>query len=132
MSIAHLISGFNRRRKWQRFLETMNVSPSALVLDAGFSDTEYSPNDNFLEKHYPYPERITALGIEEPVQFRRRYPKVTAVRYDGGRFPFADDAFDIGWSNAVIEHVGDRDAQLLFLSEIVRVSKRAFITTPNR
>jgi len=32
----------------------------------------------------------------------------------------------------VIEHVGDEDAQLLFLNEMMRVAKNVFFTTPNK
>jgi SAM-dependent methyltransferase len=132
VSIAYRVSAFNRHRKWRQFASAVQFTPALRVLDVGFSDKEFSGTDNYLEKHYPYPERITALGIEEPVNFAARYPKVRVVRYDGQRFPFADDAFDVAWSNAVIEHVGDREKQLSFLKEIVRVSRKAFITTPNR
>ena len=131
-SIADRVSAFNRARKWRYFSRVVPITSALSVLDVGFSDKEFSGGANYLEKHYPYPERITALGIEEPVEFRVRYPKVKVVRYDGGRFPFADDAFDIAWSNAVIEHVGRRDRQLFFLQEMVRVSRMAFLTTPNR
>lgn len=102
------------------------------VLDVGFSEEEYNNLDNFIEKHYPYPEMLTALGINVPMKFKKRYPAVTAVHYDGQTFPFEDKTFDVLWSNAVIEHVGDRNSQILFLQEITRVSKKAFISTPNR
>ena len=106
------------------------------VLDVGFNETEYSGTDNYLEKHYPFRAQITALGMEEPVQFAQRYPEISAVRYDGTTFPFDDGAFDVCWSNAVIEHVGRhdgrREAQVFFLKEIKRVAKRGFVTTPNR
>ena len=37
---------------------------------------------------------------------------MTAVRADGRELPFADGEFDLGFSNAVIEHVaGGRDGQ---------------------
>jgi len=36
------------------------------VLDVGFLDLEYSSTYNFIEKHYPYPERLTALGVQVP------------------------------------------------------------------
>ena len=110
------------------------VSPTqeTLVLDVGFCDREYSSADNFVEKHYPYPERLTALGIEPSEDFKQRYPKVTVVTYDGTRFPFADKQFDVCWSNAVLEHVGSPEKQVIFLQEVKRVSHRAFITTPNR
>ena len=43
-----------------------------------------------------------------------------------------DDQFDIAFSTAVIEHVGDRERQTRFIAELLRVSKRFFVTTPNR
>ena len=132
MSFAYTISGWNRRRKWNLFLENMKPARPATILDVGFNAIEYSATDNFLEKNYPFPAQITALGIDSPDDFKKRYPQVRAVRYTGGRFPFADDSFDIVWSNAVIEHVGTRANQLLFLQEMKRVAKHGFITTPNR
>lgn len=108
------------------------LSPDTRVLDVGYSNKEYSDTDNFIEKHYPYPHMLTALGIDEPTKFRQRYPYVKVVKYDGTNFPFDDKSFDICWSNAVIEHVGNRNHQLLFVKEIKRVAKMAFITTPNK
>lgn len=131
-SLAYRISGFNRRRKWEQFLKLMRPDATTSVLDVGFSDKEYSPTDNFIEKHYPWPAQITALSVDQPEEFPRRYPQVQAIAYAGREFPFADEQFDVCWSNAVIEHVGDRPRQLLFLREIHRVARAAFITTPNR
>lgn len=102
------------------------------VLDVGYSNHELAETDNFIEKHYPNPEMLTALGVEPPVNFKTNYPAVSCVQYNGGAFPFADASFDVCWSNAVLEHVGKTDAQLLFLKEINRVARQAFITTPNR
>lgn len=132
MSLAYKISSFNRRRKYQIFQKELAPTSADKILDVGFSDQEYGPDDNFLEKNYPFPEKLTALGIDKAEFFLKRYPAVKAVHYDGRQMPFADKEFDIVWSNAVIEHVGSREDQLLFLSEIARVGKKAFITTPNR
>lgn len=132
MSIAHKISAYNRRRKWNTFLKIIRPTHYATILDVGFTENEYSETDNFLEKNYPYPHNITALGIDTPKIFSERYPQIKTVKYDGGKFPFDDKEFDICWSNAVIEHVGNRDKQMLFLKEIRRVAKTAFITTPNK
>ena len=132
MSLAHRFSKYNRDRKWEIFLKEMSPTTSTQVLDIGFSENEYSNTDNYIEKHYPYQNMLTALGIDTPIMFKERYPEVSTVQYDGERFPFEDKQFDIAWSNAVIEHVGIRNRQLMFLEEIKRVSKRAFITTPNR
>lgn len=132
MSLAYRISQRNRERKWQLFIREFPPVPTQRILDVGFSDIEYSPTDNLIEKKYPYRNMIQVLGIEEPVAFRKKYPDVPVQVYDGKIFPFADQSFDVVWSNAVIEHVGAQDRQVLFLKEIARTGKAAFITTPNR
>lgn len=132
MSIAFEISGRNRKRKYENFLNAFPVQPDTTILDVGYTDLEYTGYDNYLEKHYPHPENITALGVVEPKEFAARYPKVRTVQYDGTVFPFADKQFDICWSNAVIEHVGNFEKQVFFLKEVKRVAKSAYLTTPNR
>lgn len=56
-------------------------------------------------------------------------------RVEGTALPFADGVFDVVLSNHVVEHVGDREAQLHHLREIGRVLKpdgQAYLATPNR
>lgn len=132
MKIAQTISAYNRKRKWKLFKDIIGINPNQTILDVGFTEREYSPYDNFIEKNYPYPEKITALGVDNPYSFKKRYPLVKVVIYNGNTFPFKDLSFDIIWSNAVIEHVGSKEAQLNFLKEVKRVGKKSFITTPNR
>ena len=132
MFVARRVSGWNRRRKWELFLERLRPDASTTILDVGFNPFEATATTNYLEKHYDHLENITALGVEDPGEFSTRYPEVRAVRYDGDAFPFPDQTFDICWSNTVIEHVGDRDAQLLFLKEARRVARHVYLTTPNR
>jgi SAM-dependent methyltransferase len=132
MSLALIFQRFNRERKWRLFNEQFTTTDALRVLDVGITDRELAPSDNYLEKHYPYPNMITALAVDEPQRFREKYPAVKALAYDGKRIPFADGSFDVCWSNAVIEHVGDRPQQLAFLKELIRSSKSVFVTTPNR
>lgn len=130
-SLAHRISRRNRKKKWDFFSRVFHPGPQDSVLDVGFSENEYSAVDNYIEKFYPYPKNLTALGVEAPVQIATRYPEVRFQQYDGQHMPFGDKHFDIGWSNAVVEHVGDYDKQVQFVKELTRVSKSFFFTTPN-
>ena len=132
MNLVQRISVFNRDRKWRTFLNTIRPGADTTVLDVGFVDRETSPFANYIERHYPWPENLTALGLDEPKDFCRRYPRVTAVRYDGAAFPFAAGSFDAVWSNAVLEHVGGFERQVAFVRELRRVGQRVFFSTPNR
>lgn len=131
-SLAYRISAYSRNRKWEKFWERIIPTSQTTVLDVGFSDKEYSPTDNYLEKHYLYLNNVTALGVDAPREFLIRYPQVKVLQYDGNEFPFSDRKFDVGWSNAVLEHVGNQEQQIVFLKEIHRVARIGFITTPNK
>jgi len=48
---------------------------------------------------------------------------------DGCNLPFRDDAFDLAFSNSVVEHVADPVA---FAREIIRVGRRYYVQTPSR
>jgi methyltransferase family protein len=54
------------------------------------------------------------------------------VRADGCALPFSNQAFDVAFSNSVIEHLTSADAQRRFGSELRRVGRRYFLQTPNR
>ncbi len=133
--IAYAISARSRERKFSQFLSLIMPREHESIIDVGVNTTEYSATDNYLEKHYSHPENITAVGLgtdEEITTFQTRYPLVTTQAGDGRSLSFPDNAFDIAYSNAVIEHVGNFDDQRRFLSELYRVSRRGYLTTPNR
>ena len=103
------------------------------VLDVGVSGAtkDKSEHNYFLKNYNRDPKTYTGLGIQDMTQMQAKYPHLKLVQYDGSKFPFADKSFDWAFSNAVIEHVGDEAAQLLFIDEMLRVAKRAYFTTPN-
>jgi len=134
-SIAYAISAKSRTKKYSQFLSLIAPQTNESIVDVGVNTTEYSATDNYLEKFYDSPEKITAVGMGSEADFsafKSRYPKVTALSGDGRALSFPDDSFDIAYSNAVIEHVGNFNDQRRFLSELYRVSKRGYLTTPNR
>lgn len=133
--VASRVSLRSRERKLRLFRELYRPGPKTTVVDLGVTDAPFGngSSDNFFEALYPWPERITGVGHTELERFAAAFPQVTAVRADGRELPFADRAFDLGFSNAVIEHVGGgREGQRRFVAELCRVSGRVFVTTPNR
>jgi Methyltransferase domain len=54
------------------------------------------------------------------------------VLASGLALPFRDRAFDVCFSNSVIEHVGDARARADFAREVRRVVKGYWVQTPNR
>ena len=121
-----------RREFYRSFLETMAPSAESTVLDVGVTPDQSTEDSNYLERWYPHPERVTATSIEDASYLESAYPGLTFVRTSGDRLPFVDRQFDIVFSSAVIEHTGDRGRQEEFVAELLRVSRKFFITTPNR
>jgi SAM-dependent methyltransferase len=133
--VASRVSLRSRERKLQLFLELLRPGAHTTVLDVGVTDNSFGAGstDNFFEALYPWPERVTAVGNTGLDRFAAAFPSVTAVRADGRSLPFEDAAFDLGFSNAVVEHVaGGRDGQRQFVRELCRVARHVFVTTPNR
>jgi SAM-dependent methyltransferase len=130
--VASQVSLRSRERKLRLFLDLLAPGPETTVVDVGVTDAPFGDgsSDNFFEAMYPWPERITAVGNTELARFTAAFPRVQAVRADGRELPFADGAFDLGFSNAVVEHVAG--GQRRFVHELCRVAGRVFVTTPNR
>ena len=136
--LAARASLWNRRRKLALFLDALRPGPETMVVDVGVGDTGFSTepgvalSHNFFEAMYPWPERITAVSDVPLPNFAREFPQVACVTASGTDLPFDDDSFDIAFSNAVLEHVGEREEQRRFVHELCRVAPRVFISTPNR
>jgi SAM-dependent methyltransferase len=137
VGLVDTVSLRSRKRKLRLFLDELRPTPETTVLDVGADDLGFGEcagcgTLNFFEELYPWPERVTALGVTEGTSFRRRYPRIRYVQGDACELPFEDGTFDVVFSNAVIEHVGGHERQRTFVLEALRVARRAFITTPNR
>jgi SAM-dependent methyltransferase len=135
--LVDAISLRSRERKLRLFMDELQPTRETTVLDVGADELGFGEGGgcgtlNFFEERYPWPERITALGLHDGEGFRERYPRIPYVQGDACDLPFDDGAFDVVFSNAVIEHVGGRERQRALVSEALRVGRRVFITTPNR
>ena len=114
-----------RRRRMNRFFALFAPSPGNRVLDIGGSprtwDTESEGGAKF---------SVTLVNIRTNLQIKD--DRFTAVHGDATALPFADNAFDIAFSNSVIEHLGTWEKQQAFAREARRVAPRLWIQTPAR
>lgn len=130
-SLLRSFSHKSRTKKFQLFESVFRPCPEERVLDIGASGEVFLRYT--FEDVYPYPSRIVAGG-HAPVEVksaRRIYPEPTYIVFDGCSLPFPDKSFDIVFSNAVIEHILGPGRQQQFASEVMRVGRSWFVTTPN-
>jgi hypothetical protein len=106
----------------QRFAAELGITAETRVLDIGGTPDCW--------RLLPVVPRVTLLNT----------PRAKAdlggaeswVAGDGRTLPFRDGAFDVVFSNSVIEHVGDRSNQRRFAAEVARVGRAYWVQTPNR
>ncbi|MGE3537858.1 MAG: class I SAM-dependent methyltransferase [Candidatus Tectimicrobiota bacterium] len=122
-----------RRSMYARFLTLARVTPQQRILDLGVTPDTSLPDSNFLERWYPYPANITMASHEDCSGLEAFFPGSRFVQIQAARaLPFPAAAFDIGFSSAVLEHVGSSAHQQFFLQELLRTSEQVFLTTPDR
>jgi SAM-dependent methyltransferase len=115
------------------FMDLLRPGPQTRILDVGVTSDETQQESNYFEQFYPYPHNITCVGTEDGSHLPLRYPGLVYQRIGPGEpLPFSDAAFDVVFSNAVLEHVGSRTAQAAFIGDLCRVGRSFFITTPDR
>ena len=106
----------------RRFARDFTLNSETRILDVGGTPLNWSL--------LPVQPRITFLNL---LRARETIDDgFTWVAADGRALPFRDHAFDIVFSNSVIEHVGDFQSQRKFAAEVVRVGVRCYVQTPNR
>ena len=106
----------------QRFARELEITAETRVLDVGGT-----------------PETWEMLAVRPQVTLLNT-PRTKAelagaswwVAGDGRNLPFRDGAFDVVFSNSVIEHVGDAESQRRFAREVARVGRACWVQTPNR
>lgn len=115
--LLNTVSQRLRRARMRQFVELLGVTEHTRVLDVGGT-----PDIWMLA-----PVRPSVVFLNES---REEAP--ATVHGDGCWLPFRDGAFDIVFSNSVIEHVGDAARQHAFAAEAARVGKGYWVQTPNR
>jgi len=120
---ARLLRPF-RRRRMRRFAREFRVSSRLRVVDVGGSPFNWS--------FAPEVPSLVLANLRAPGDASSLPDGVRHVIADGTRLAFADDAFDVAFSNSVIEHLGTPERQAAFASELRRVARGLWVQTPAR
>ncbi len=128
-SSASSLATAMRRRRFAlllSFLEEKRGQPIKL-LDVGGTQEFWT----MMSGGAPPDVHVTLLNLHQPRVSEPRFEGVEGDARDLSRY--ADGAFDIVFSNSVIEHLGPKlEDQRRMADEIRRVGKRYFVQTPNR
>jgi len=103
-----------------QFWRLFNLSEESRILDVG----GYRWNWELI----PHKCHVTFLNLTA----LKEKTNSTWIIGDGRHLPFKDGAFDVVYSNSVIEHLGNFENQQLFASECRRVGKRYYVQTPDK
>lgn len=111
-----------RTQRLRLFERTFHISERTRILDVGGSPEIWSFSNR--------KPQLTILNMPSALASDGQHANLVGA--DGRLLPFSDGAFDIVFSNSVIEHVGRREDQQLFANEVSRVGRSYWIQTPNR
>lgn len=106
----------------ERFAREFQITTQTRVLDIGGTPECWDLS--------PVRPRLVLLNTPRAKDDLRRAAEWVAG--DGRSLPFRDGAFDLVFSNSVIEHVGDRESQSRFAREVARVGRSYWVQTPDR
>lgn len=106
------------------FMTALAVTEETRILDVG--GTPY----NWQLIHCP--AQITLLNLTFPEGTDQLPDNFELVAGDGTQLEYEDNAFDIVFSNSVIEHLYTWENQQRFSQELRRVARRIWVQTPAR
>jgi hypothetical protein len=110
-----------RTGRMKRFVERFEVTQQTKVLDMGGGAFNWTL--------LPVRPKVTILDVYD---HDNKADWATYVVGDGCHTDFPSAAFDVVFSNSVIEHVGGIDRQRQFAAECMRCGRGFFVQTPNK
>jgi hypothetical protein len=110
-----------RTKRMRQLRQRFGITKTTRVLDIG--------GDFFNWTLISTTPALTIVNLYSP---RKKGNAVAWVIADGRHLPFKDGAFDIAYSNSVIEHLGDFVSQQAFAQEVRRIGICYYVQTPNR
>ena len=116
------LARYFRRRRFARFARAFRLGPATRLVDVG----GYAGYWSF----FPALPRVTIVNLEPPAA--KTGAGIGWVVADARRLPFRDGAFDVAFSNSVVEHIPGEDNRLAYAREIARVARAYYVQTPYR
>jgi hypothetical protein len=120
---AYFLRPFRRRRMRAFDREFAPAAPTR-ILDVGGTPFNWTLIETSAS--------ISLLNLEPLPKSTPLADNLTALVGSGTRLDFDADAFDVVFSNSVIEHVGDWAAQQAFARELRRLGRGLWVQTPAR
>ncbi len=102
----------------------VSIKDKDMVLEVGPGGTPHPRSDVLLEKRFDEKDAWEQRGRTTKLKTKREI-----IYYDGGRFPFDDNAFDYVICSHVLEHIPGGQISM-FLEELQRVAKRGYLEFP--
>ena len=112
-------AGEARARRHARFFPLTGVTPTSRVVDVGCGGLGLRALEPELD--------ITGVDVDP----RPDYPGPFVHADAAAKLPFEDDAFDLAYSNSVVEHI-DPARRARFAAEVQRVARGWYVQTPAR
>lgn len=122
--IAELISPYFRSRRMNQFLAEFSPTEKTSILDVG--------GHPMFWKDSPVRSRITIINSSILELTSPDHGRFELLAGDARSLPFPDKAFDIGFSNSVIEHLSNWREQQRAARELERVCNHIWVQTPAR
>lgn len=111
---------FRRRRMAKLDAAILDRRDIREVIDLGGADGNW--------RYTAHQPRVTMVNIE-PAKFES--DRFVHIQGDATATDFADNSFDLAFSNSVIEHVGEHRWEA-FAEECLRLAPSVFVQTPSR
>ena len=122
---------YYRIKFYNIFKEKVNYKKNSTILDIGTTPV-LNNFENILLHLYPWKNKITCFSNQNCSVLKKYFNGIKIIQGDA-RVKRINKKYDIVFSNATIEHVGNTQSQIRFLKNLNHLSKKfIFVVTPNR
>ena len=122
---------YYRIKFYNIFKKKVNYSKNSTILDIGTTPV-FNNFENILLHLYPWKNRITCFSNQDCSILKKYFNGIKIIQGDA-RIKKINKKYDVVFSNATIEHVGNTQSQISFLKNLNHLSKKfIFLVTPNR